>query len=67
MSANNIIYINRDTFEVFYQPCADNMGYGNKVSKGKDLDEAVDIAQRIIDECEGQVEYGIWFVRNKKS
>ena len=62
MSANNVIYIRRKDFSVFYQPCADNDGLGHKVGKGKNLEEAVDIAQKEIDDCDGMVEYGIVFV-----
>jgi len=62
MSANNIIYIKRKTFEVYYQGCADNSGLGNKVGRGKNLEEAVDIAQKEINDCEGVVEYGINFI-----
>lgn len=65
MSANNIIYIDRDTFEVFYQGCADNSGVGEKIGKGKSLEEAVDIAQKEIEELEGHFEYGIWFIKKK--
>jgi len=62
MSANNVIYIKRKTFEVFYQSCADNGDYGEKIGKGKNLEEAVKIAQKRIDEIDGWVEYGIRFI-----
>jgi len=62
MSANNIIYIKRKTFEVYYQPCADNEGLGELVAKGKDLEDAVRIAEEQKEECGGVVEYGIAFI-----
>ena len=63
MSANNEIAINRRTFVVYYFPSVDN---DNKelIGKGKDLEEAVDMAQGYIEkELLGYVEYGIRFIR----
>ncbi len=57
MSANNVIYLNIKTFEVFYQPCADNEGYGNLEKKCKSLEEAAEFAKELC--AENQVEYGI--------
>lgn len=62
MSANNVVYIKKKTFEVYYQNCADNPGFGDKVGKGKSLEEAVEIAQKEIKKCDGNFEYGIWFI-----
>ncbi|MDD4987129.1 MAG: hypothetical protein PHQ43_15435 [Dehalococcoidales bacterium] len=62
MSANNAIYINKETFEVYYQPCVDNDDLGELVGVGKDLEDAVRIAQEQIEECGGMVEYGINFI-----
>jgi hypothetical protein len=62
MSANNLIYINRRTFKVYYQDCADNDGLGRLVGQGKNLEEAVDIAQKFME----KIEYGIWFVDKPK-
>lgn len=39
-------------------------GYGNKVGKGESLEEAIEIAEKEIEERE--VEYGIHFIKNKK-
>jgi len=63
MSANNAIFIKRKTNEVFYQGCADN-GIKDMVliGKGKNLCEAVDIAQEHIWDLDGNVEYGISFI-----
>lgn len=63
MSANNIIFIKRKTNEVYYQPsCADNVELGELIGKGKNLDKAVDIAQKHIREIGGYLEYGITFI-----
>ena len=61
MSANNVIYINRQTFEVYHQHCDDNADYGEKIGKGKNREEAVNIAQKELEEY-GEVEYGIRFL-----
>ena len=61
MSANNEITINRRTFVVYYFPSVDN---DNKelIGKGEDLEEAVDMAEKYIDEeLGGMCEYGIRF------
>ncbi len=67
MSANNGIFINRDTYEVFYQGCWDNGMDGMKsIGKGKDLEEAVDIAEgHYKDDFMCYLEYGINFYREK--
>jgi len=66
MSANNVIYIKRDTFEVFYQGCADNDDLGTKIGKGKNLEEAVDIAYEYMgDDPMFMLEYGINFIPKK--
>ena len=66
MSANNVIYIRRKSYEVFYQGCADNESLGEFIGKGKSLAQAVDIAQEKIDELEDNdelLEYGIHFIK----
>lgn len=67
MSANNIIYINRKNYKVYYRGCVDNEGLGELVGRGKTLEEAVDIAQKEIDDCDGMVEYGVWFIGGKNA
>jgi len=57
MSANNIVYLNKDTYEVYYQHCADDYGLGELVKKCKSLKEAVDVAQKTV--WEYRVEYGV--------
>ena len=63
MSANNAIYIKKKTFEVFYQDCDDNEGPGELIGKGKNLEDAIKIAEKQIKELEGSLEYGIWFTK----
>jgi hypothetical protein len=58
MSADNYIFINRKTFEVKLMG-ASNDDVITKLGKGKNLEEAVDIACKEIKEI--QVEYGIVF------
>ena len=61
MSANNIIYIDRKTLEVYFSGCADNpISKEDIVKKCKTLKEAVDFAQEMNKEY--QVEYGINFI-----
>lgn len=58
MSADNYIFISRRTF-VAVERCASDGRVIAKLGKGKNLDEAIDIAQ---DRMEGYpVEYGIVF------
>ena len=57
MSSNNIIYINKETFEVFYQQNADEEDRGEFIGKGNSLIEAVNIA----DSHDVYPEYGIQF------
>jgi len=66
MSANNIIYIKRDTYEVFYQGCVDNDDLGEKIGKGKNLEEAVDIAEEYMKDPLFILEYGINFIGKRK-
>jgi hypothetical protein len=63
MSANNVIFIDRNTNNVYYQGCADNNDFGELIGKGTDLDKAVDIAEEYINKLGGDVEYGIRFVK----
>ena len=65
MSANNIIFIDRKNFKVYYQGTADNDDLGSLEGQGKTIEEAIDIAQKIIEEC-GEVEYGIKFISSRK-
>jgi LDH2 family malate/lactate/ureidoglycolate dehydrogenase len=58
MSANNMITINKKTYEV--QNVDAETGYGNIVGKGKSLEEAIEIAEKEMEE--NIVEYGIHFV-----
>ena len=58
MSANNLITINKKTFVVSNVDA--ETGFGNVVGKGRNLEEAVDMAEKEIEEEE--VEYGIRFV-----
>ncbi|MFA6518469.1 MAG: hypothetical protein WCV93_02330 [Candidatus Shapirobacteria bacterium] len=58
MSADNYIFINRKNFEVKLM-CASDDSVISDLGKGKDLEEAVDIASESTDEL--AVEYGIWF------
>jgi len=67
MSANNIIYINKDTYEVFYQSNADEEGLGELIGKGDSLDEALWLAEEKINECGGVVEYGIVYIGGEKN
>jgi len=60
MSANNVVYLNKDTYEVFYQSCADDNDFGKLVKKCKTLKEAVDLAQKVAGEY--LVEYGVVIV-----
>lgn len=61
MSANNAITISRRTFKVHYYPCVDNEDE-KLIGKGEDLEEAVDMAMRYIEEeLGGMCEYGIRF------
>lgn len=66
MSANNIIYISRDNFKVYYQGCADNDDLGSLEGQGKTIEEAVDIADDILEEV-GEVEYGIKFIGKSRN
>jgi len=62
MSANNVIYLNKDTFEVGYQGCVDNEGYGEFQKKCKSLEEAVELVDDLTTEYEP--EYGIMIIKN---
>lgn len=59
MSADNVLTINRKTFEV--RDCwSEDISKGSLVGKGKSLEEAITIAQDYV--RENIVEYGIIFV-----
>lgn len=64
MSANDAIFINKDTFEVYHQGCADNDGLGDVIAIGKNLEDAVKKAEKYAKEncAYGYPEYGIRFV-----
>lgn len=57
MSANNLITINKKTFVVKVVDA--ETGYGSIIGNGKNLEDAIEIAEKHIDE----VEYGIHFVK----
>ncbi len=58
MSANNLLTINKKTFVVMNVDA--ETGYGYEVGKGNSLEEAIEIAEKEIEE--EIVEYGIRFV-----
>lgn len=58
MSANNYLLINRRTFKVF-KGCADCENTKTQIGQGKNLEEAIDIADYYTQIHE--VEYGINF------
>lgn len=64
MSANDIIFIDKKTFKVYYQGCADNEDYGKCVGKGKTLEEAIEIAENYLGD-NYIPEYGINFINLK--
>ena len=59
MSTNNMITINKKTFVV--KEVDAETGYGNILGKGRNLEEAIEIAEREIDK--GEIEYGIHFIK----
>ena len=59
MSANNMITINKKNFVVMNVDA--ETGYGSEVGKGKSLEEAIEIAEKSMEEEE--VEYGTHFVK----
>lgn len=61
MSANNMITINKKTFVVMNVDAETEQG--NIVSKGKSLEDAIEIAEKEMDKEE--VEYGIHFVKSE--
>ena len=65
MSANDVIYIDKTTKQVFYQGCADNNGKGKLIGQGTDLETAIEIAENYLGD--GYIpEYGINFISSKK-
>jgi LDH2 family malate/lactate/ureidoglycolate dehydrogenase len=58
MSANNMITINKRSFEVMNVDA--ETGFGDVVGKGKNMEDAIEIAEKEMKESE--VEYGIHFV-----
>jgi len=65
MSANDIIYIDRQTKQVFYQGCADNDDYGKLIGQGTDLETAIKIAEDYLGD-DYIPEYGINFISLQK-
>lgn len=59
MSANNTITINKKTFVV--KNVDAETGYGDVVGKAKSLEEAIEVAEKEMED--GEVEYGIHFVK----
>jgi len=58
MSANNLVTINKKTFVV--KNVDAETGFGSVVGEGRSLEEAIDMAEKEIEEED--VEYGIRFV-----
>lgn len=58
MSANNVLVINKRTFEVREEDA--ETGHGRPIGKGKNLEEAVEIAD--LHMKSEYIEYGIQFV-----
>lgn len=58
MSANNYLKIDRKKFTV--SDCDADMGYGQKIGQGKNLEETIAIAMKY--QKENIVEYGIQFM-----
>ncbi len=68
MSANDVMFINTDTFEVYYQGCADNDGYGRLIGKYKTLKEAIKASNKWVEKHNGySPEYGIHFISSTKN
>lgn len=67
MSANDIIFINRTNFKVYYNGCADNPTDFKEdfIGQGKTLDEAIDIAENHLGD-NFVPEYGITFFKTKE-
>ncbi|MEK7127796.1 MAG: hypothetical protein AAB838_03690 [Patescibacteria group bacterium] len=63
MSANNYLKIDRKKFTV--SDCDAESENGHKIGQGKNLEEAIDIAEEY--QAENIVEYGIHFTRSKLS
>jgi len=61
MSANNMITIDKKTYEVMNVSA--ETGYGHSVGVGKSLEDAIEIAEKEMKE--NIVEYGIHFVGKK--
>lgn len=62
MSANNMITINKKTYVV--KEVDAETGYGRVLGKGKNLEEATDIAEKEMEK--EYIEYGIHFVKERK-
>lgn len=60
MSANNMIKINKKTYLV--KEVGAETEYGKVLGEGKNLEEAVEIAEKVMETEE--VEYGIHFVKD---
>ena len=65
MSANNGIYINRETLKAYYASCVDNDFDERKekpIATGKTLDELIDRTEKWLEDNEMYVEYGYNFI-----
>lgn len=60
MSLNNSIIINKKTFEVYYQSCVDN-DLKDKIAKGKNLEDAINKAEKWLEDNNFYLEYGYNF------
>lgn len=65
MSSNDFIEIDRQKFTVRYKDADRGFLLDGKTHKAKSLEEAINIADKIIEDY-GGIEYGIWFVGKKE-
>ena len=62
MSANDIIYINKETFTVYHCDVEHSITQNDIIGKGKDWKDALRIADEYQEEGMYPVEYGIKFI-----
>ncbi len=68
MSANNAIFINRETLRAYYVPCLDNDFDESEempIAEGKNLDELVDNVEKWLADNEmdaAEIEFGVRFI-----
>ena len=60
MSANDYIHIDRKTFKVEHRDYDTDHCF-EEVGTGKDLDDAIDTAQKYMQEQMVSIEYGVYF------